>query len=83
MESGKDPADFTWAEGDGFMLSTPNGSFTYSPHWVGANKAQEQVHKYLSHFGLSPNARGRVTPSTHQLPLPGMDDSPKGGFDAL
>lgn len=83
IESGHDISDFVWEDGDGFMLKTPNGSFTYSPHWVGANKAQEQVNRYLGHFGMSPSARGRVTPSSNQLPLPGIDDKPTGGFAAL
>jgi phage terminase small subunit len=83
LQEGKDPSQFEWNDGDGFMLKTPNGNFTYSPHWVGANKASEQVHKYLSHFGLSPSARGRVTPSSNQLPLPGMGEPPSGGFGAL
>jgi phage terminase small subunit len=70
-----------WAGGDGFMIPTPNGSFTYSPHWVGANKAMEQVDKFLASFGLSPSSRGRVTPSSRTAYLPGMD--PKEGFGAL
>jgi phage terminase small subunit len=71
-----------WAGGDGFMIPTPNGSFTYSPHWVGANKAMEQVNKFLAQFGMSPSSRGRVSPSSNQPYLPGLDP-PKGGFDAL
>lgn len=70
-----------WKGGDGFMLPTPNGGFAYSPYWVGANKAADQVHKFQALFGMSPSARGRVTPSTNQLPLPGM--APEGGFNAL
>lgn len=52
-----------WMGGDGFMLPTPNGNWAYSPYWVAANKAGEQVEKYLAAFGLSPSSRGRVNPS--------------------
>ncbi len=71
-----------WKGGDGFMLPTPNGSFTYSPYWVGANKAAEQLHKFQALFGMAPSSRGRVTPSNHQMSLPGMPD-PKSGFNAM
>lgn len=38
---------------------------------------REEVNRYLAHFGLSPAARARVTPSNHvQLGLPGMEASP-------
>lgn len=75
-----------WAGGDGMTVPTPNGHMTYSPHWVIANKAAEQVHKYLASFGMDPASRGRVSPSNHlQRPLPGMgDDGDDGqGFGAL
>lgn len=62
-----------WAGGDGFQIPTPNGSFTYNPHWVGKNKAAEQVDKYLQSFGMSPSARARVTPSDNYPFLPGME----------
>lgn len=54
--------------GDGYTIVTPNGQFGYSPHWVIANKAMEQVDKFLQSFGLSPSARSRVRPSA-QLDL--------------
>lgn len=79
-----DPANAgqAWTKGDGYMLPTPNGAWTYNPHWTGRNKAAERVDKFLASFGLSPSARGRVTPSANQMPLPGMD-APQGGFEAL
>ena len=81
IERGEEWTGGEWTGGDGFMISTPNGSFTYSPYWVGANKAADQVHKFQALFGMSPSARGRVTPSTNQLPLPGI--APAEGFNAL
>jgi phage terminase small subunit len=70
-----------WTGGDGFMIPTPNGNLTYSPHWVARNKAADRVDKFLASFGMSPSARGRVTASNRTGYLPGME--PKGGFDAL
>ncbi len=38
---------------------------------------REEVNRYLGHFGLSPAARARVTPSNYvQLSLPGVDTPP-------
>lgn len=68
-----------WAGGDGFMIPTPNGSFTYSPHWVGAKTAADQVDKFLQSFGMSPSSRVRVRQSNNYW-LPGMD--PKDGAEA-
>ena len=76
-------ADKPWVGGDGFMIPTPNGSFTYNPHWVGRNKAAERLDKFLASFGMSPSSRGRVTPSSRQIPLPGMGEAPKGGFEVM
>ena len=60
-----------WKGGDGFMIPTPNGSFSYSPYWVAAKQAAEQVDKFLASFGLSPSSRSRVTTSDNrQAPLP-------------
>lgn len=70
-----------WVGGDGYMIPTPNGSLAYNPHWVGRNKASDKVHRYQALFGMSPSARGRVTPSTNQMQLPGF--SPAEGFNAL
>lgn len=69
--------------GDGYTVPTPGGHMTYSPHWVIANKAMEQVNKYLANFGLDPSARGKVnTSQLRQMPLFGDEDQPTG-FGAL
>lgn len=72
---GETYAPVPWAGGDGFMLPTPNGNWAYSPYWVAANKAGDQVEKYLAAFGLSPSSRGRVNPSNRQ---PDMFDQGDG-----
>jgi len=44
---------------------------------------REEVNRYLAHFGLSPAARARVTPSNYVQPtLPGIDELPgaQSGF---
>lgn len=72
--------------GDGYTVPTPGGHMTYSPHWVIANKAMEQVNRYLADFGLSPSSRGRVNTSNHlQRTLPGMGDdaATRGGMASL
>lgn len=71
--------------GDGFMLPTPNGNWTYNPHWVARNKHALLVERFLTNFGMSPSARGRVTASDLQLKLPFGDTgaAPAGGFNAL
>lgn len=63
--------------GDGITLVTTNGNVIYSPLWVAANKARNQVDKFLANFGMSPSARARVTLSNHlqsSLPFNGDDD---------
>lgn len=55
-----------WKGGDGFMVPTPNGSFAYSPYWVMAKRAGEEVKTYLQAFGLSPSSRARVTTSDNR-----------------
>ena len=84
-ERGEAYAPVPWTGGDGFMLPTPNGSFTYSPHWVARNKHTVYLDKLLASFGMSPSSRGRVTPSSRQMQLPGMegDGAPKGGFESM
>lgn len=74
-----------WMGGDGFMLPTPNGNWTYNPHWVARNKHALLVERFLANFGMSPSARGRVTASDQQLKLPFADAAkpPVGGFGAL
>lgn len=71
--------------GDGLTVDTPNGHLTYSPHWVIANKAMQQVYQFREAFGLGPDMRGKVnTSNNRQAQLPGMDDdAPRGGFDDI
>lgn len=71
-----------WLGGDGFQVPTPNGSFTYSPHWVARNRHAQQLDRFLASFGMSPSSRGKVTASSRQLSLPGVPD-PKEGFSAF
>lgn len=69
----------TWTGGDGFMVPTPNGSTQYSPYWVGAKRAGEEVSKYLAAFGLSPSSRGRVQTSDNRQGSLFGEDGPAGG----
>ena len=68
-----------WTGGNGFMLPTPNGAWTYSPHWVARNKHAAEVDKFLASFGMSPSSRGRVSPSSNQLSLFAGEQA-TGGF---
>lgn len=52
--------------GDGIMVKTANGNFTYSHHWVVGKQAGEQVKRYLELFGLSPSSRTRVSTSDNR-----------------
>lgn len=52
--------------GDGLMVKTVNGNFTYSHHWVVGKQAADQVRRYLDMFGLSPASRSRVTTSDNR-----------------
>ncbi|NMG64900.1 hypothetical protein GPA19_08070 [Azoarcus indigens] len=52
--------------GDGIMIRTANGNFTYSHHWVVGKQAAQQVNQYLALFGLSPSSRSRVTASDNR-----------------
>lgn len=74
-----------WKGGDGMIVPTPNGHMSYSPHWVIANKAAQQVRDFLSAFGLSPETRSKVaTSSLRQCDLFDDDeDQGKGGYGAL
>jgi phage terminase small subunit len=63
---GEDYVAAPFLGGDGFMLPTPNGSFTYNPHWVARNKHAAGVDKFQASFGMSPSSRGRVSPSSRQ-----------------
>ena len=73
-----------WTGGDGMTIPTPSGHMTYSPHWVIANKAAQQVRDFLAMFGLSPETRSKVAPSSvRQRNLFGDDGDDKGGYGAL
>lgn len=52
--------------GDGVMVMTTNGNFTYSHHWVVGKHAADQVKRYLELFGLSPSSRTRVATSDNR-----------------
>lgn len=67
--------------GDAAIIdSTPSG-YKQIGVWVQiANRADANVATFLAHFGMSPAARARVTPSDPQLPLQGMDKPQEGGW---
>lgn len=52
--------------GDGIMVKTANGNFTYSHHWVVGRHAASEVKRYLDLFGLSPSARSKITQSDNR-----------------
>lgn len=52
--------------GDGMMVKTANGNFTYSHHWVVGKHASAEVKRYLDLFGLSPSARTKVSQSNNR-----------------
>lgn len=52
--------------GDGIMVKTANGNFTYSHHWVVARHAAAEVKRCLDLFGLSPSARSKVSISDNR-----------------
>jgi P27 family predicted phage terminase small subunit len=55
-----------YAGGDGVMVKTANGNFTYSHYWVVGRRASEDVNRYLALFGLSPSSRSRVVTSDNR-----------------
>jgi P27 family predicted phage terminase small subunit len=69
--------------GDGYTVQTPNGNMTYSPHWVIANRAMDQVNKFLASFGMDPASRGRVNPSSIRQRDMFADEDDAGGFAEL
>jgi len=77
-----DNAGKDYAGGDGTTVTTPNGHAAYSPHWVMRRSHAQALDRFLASFGMSPSSRGRVTPSSNQLNLPGID-APKEGFSAF
>lgn len=70
---------------DGLVEITKLGNTIYSPYWVIANKARNNVDRFLANFGMSPAARTRVTPSNHlQNDLFGdKDEAQVGGFGGI
>ncbi|WP_367847018.1 P27 family phage terminase small subunit [Rhodoferax sp. WC2427] len=59
-------AGLEYTGGDGLMIKTANGNFTYSHHWVVGKHAASEVKRYLDLFGLSPSSRSRVTTSDNR-----------------
>lgn len=59
-------AGVEYTGGDGLMVKTAGGNFTYSHHWVVGRHASAEVKRYLDLFGLSPSARTRVTTSDNR-----------------
>lgn len=82
--------EFSWAQGriaqmnaadptgeSGRIWNTPSGYKQISVLQQISNRALDGMEKALSHFGMSPASRGRVTPGdTRQPELPGMDPKP-------
>lgn len=52
--------------GDGLMVRTAGGNFTYSHHWVVGKHAAAEVKRCLDLFGLSPSARSKVSTSDNR-----------------
>lgn len=68
-EQKREAAEAAGAEyhgGDGIMIATAGGNFTYSHHWVVGRHAAAEVKRYLDLFGLSPSARSKVSPSENR-----------------
>lgn len=62
----------------GLFVKSPNGYPIQSPWLAVSNKAMEQYKGMCAEFGLTPAARVRVTPTTSQQQLPGMDGGEGG-----
>ncbi|EJE49586.1 phage terminase, small subunit [Acidovorax sp. CF316] len=69
--------------GDGLMVRTANGNFTYSHHWVVGKHAASEVKRYLDLFGLSPSARSRVTTSDNRQGALFAEEGSKDKWDGL
>lgn len=74
--------------GDGLVDVTKNGNVIYSPHYIIAKNSRYILDRMLANFGMSPAARGRVSPSNRlQKDLFGDDgsdgESVGGGFGSL
>jgi len=64
----------------GLVGDTPSGYKQISVLLQISNRCVEQMEKFLSHFGMSPAARSRVTASDPQMALPGIDKPQEGGW---
>lgn len=64
----------------GLVGDTPSGYKQISVLLQISNRAVEQMEKFLSHFGMSPAARSRVTASDPQMALPGIEKPQEGGW---
>lgn len=69
--------------GDGIMVPTANGNMIYSHHWVVGRRAAEDVNRYLASFGMSPSARGRVSPSENRQQSLDLGGEGGNAFGAL
>lgn len=71
-----------WTGGDGVMVPTAGGNFTYSHFWVMSKQASSELDKHEMKFGLHAAARGRVSPSDNrQSSL--FQEAPQDAWDAL
>lgn len=69
---------------DGLIEVTKNGNVIYSPYYIIAKNSRYQLDRMLANFGMSPAARGRVSPSNRlQADMfgdgSGEGDVPAGG----
>lgn len=69
--------------GDGIMVPTTGGNMIYSHHWVVGRRAAEDVNRYLTSFGMSPSARGRVSTSENRQQSLDLGGEGKSAFDSL
>jgi hypothetical protein len=69
--------------GDGIMVRTTGGNMIYSHHWVVGRRAAEDVNRYLASFGMSPSARGRVSPSDNRQQSLDLGSEGGNAFGAL
>jgi P27 family predicted phage terminase small subunit len=69
--------------GDGIMVKTAGGNLIYSHHWVVGRRAAEDVNRYLASFGMSPSARGRVSPSENRQQSLDLGGEGGNAFSAL
>lgn len=69
--------------GDGVMVPTPNGGFTYSHHWVAGRQAARDLKGLLDMFGLHAAARSKVTVSHNRQASLFPETATKTAFDAI